>query len=86
LPCKSGKTSGCNLFALLSLTQGLRFSKNLLCPCLRTAHQFYLISPEADLLTGRHNESLTHNVIASDSVAISGGHSLRMFVLSWSLV
>jgi hypothetical protein len=51
LPCKSGKTAGCNLFAPLSHTRGLRFSKKLLCPCLHTGQQFYLISPEADLLT-----------------------------------
>jgi hypothetical protein len=51
LPCKSGKTSGCNLFALLSLAHALRFSKNLLCPSLHTGLQFYLLSPEADLLT-----------------------------------
>jgi len=50
LPYKSGKTTGCNIFALV-VTQGLRFSKNLLCPCQHTAHWFYLISPEAYLLT-----------------------------------
>jgi hypothetical protein len=49
-PCpQSVKTTGCNL--LPGYRAGLRFSKNLLCPSLRTAHQFYLISPEAYLLT-----------------------------------
>jgi len=50
LRCKSGKTSGCNLFAPV-VARGLRLCKKLLCPCLRTAHPFYLISPEAYLLT-----------------------------------
>ena len=47
---RSVKTAGCNLFAHV-VAQVLRFSKNLLCPSLCAAHQFYLISSEAYLLT-----------------------------------
>ena len=40
------------IFLRLLSRVGLRFSKKLLCPCLRTVRQFYLISSEAYLLTG----------------------------------
>jgi len=38
LLCKAARTTGCNYFAPLRSLISLRFSKNLLCPCNRTAH------------------------------------------------
>jgi hypothetical protein len=49
-PANQAKTRAVKFCPAVART-ALRFSKKLLCPCLRTAHQFYLISPEADLLT-----------------------------------
>jgi hypothetical protein len=38
LPCKAGRTTGCNYFAPHCVRTIPRFGKNLLCPCSRTAH------------------------------------------------
>ncbi len=56
LPCRSGRTTGCNYFALPALSPC--FCKNLLCPCSRTRPPlFYPLSPEAYLLTKRGEEA-----------------------------
>jgi len=48
---RSGKTSGCNLFARLSLTRACASAKIYYAPCHHTARQFYLLLSEAARLT-----------------------------------
>jgi hypothetical protein len=71
----------------------LRFSKNLLCPSLRTGHQFYLISPEAYLLTFVLHQKYCNNKkkrkglprCAAGSLALCGG-SDQLGLIFWLLL
>jgi hypothetical protein len=51
LPCKSGKTSGCKILPAVAPTRPALQQKITIPLPLHTVRQFYLISPEADLLT-----------------------------------
>jgi hypothetical protein len=51
LPGSSGKTSGCKIFAPLRPLSPCASAKNCYAPPSAQAHQFYLPSPEAFLLT-----------------------------------